>query len=291
MLALWALFLLSAMVISWALDLNSRLGLSSSANRVLEAEAMACSGSEVALHPLVKPDSVNLSRQVNRQAGYEAHITGEGGRLNINWLIAGEDAARLGILKRYLEIKGVELNERDRMVDNLLDYVQPSTGIHHLNSDPESDDYHLKHALLTRIDELKKVRRWEEFTSQPGWDTDLTLNSNGPVDVTWASREVLMALPGMNDQMIDSFLQLRRGPDGIDGTADDRPFKSPAEIAAALYLNDQQFKALQPFITIKDPVFRIVSVGRSGDALRTVQMVVRKGAAGSVPQLITWREF
>src|ERR1051325_338355 len=55
MLALWALFLLSALVISWALDINTRLSLSGSANRRLEAEAMACSGVEVAFHPLIKP--------------------------------------------------------------------------------------------------------------------------------------------------------------------------------------------------------------------------------------------
>ena len=44
MLALWALFLLSAMVIAWALDINSRLTLSGEASRVVEAEAMASSG-------------------------------------------------------------------------------------------------------------------------------------------------------------------------------------------------------------------------------------------------------
>ena len=57
MLALWALFLLSAVVISWALDIDTRISLSGNANRVLEAEAMACSGTEVALHPAVKPGS------------------------------------------------------------------------------------------------------------------------------------------------------------------------------------------------------------------------------------------
>src|SRR5438067_10768324 len=46
MLALWALFMLSAMVISWASDIQSRLSLSSNANRVLSAEAMACSGAD-----------------------------------------------------------------------------------------------------------------------------------------------------------------------------------------------------------------------------------------------------
>ena len=55
MLSLWALFLLSGMVISWALEIDSRMVLNGNANRVLEAEAMACSGSEIALHPGVRP--------------------------------------------------------------------------------------------------------------------------------------------------------------------------------------------------------------------------------------------
>ena len=96
MLALWALFLLSAMVISWALDINSRLSLAGNASRVLEAEAMACSGAEVALHPLVKPSSPNLIRSITDRKGYEAHVTGEGGRLNINFLLAGEDPTPIG---------------------------------------------------------------------------------------------------------------------------------------------------------------------------------------------------
>ena len=51
MLALWALFVLSAMVVAWALDIDSRLALNGEASRVLEAEAMASSGAEIALHP------------------------------------------------------------------------------------------------------------------------------------------------------------------------------------------------------------------------------------------------
>ena len=55
MLSLWALFLLSAMVISWALDIDSRLILSGYANRNLEALASACSGVEVAMYPERSP--------------------------------------------------------------------------------------------------------------------------------------------------------------------------------------------------------------------------------------------
>src|SRR5438067_9657042 len=80
MLALWALFLLSALVISWALDIDSRLSISGEGTRMLRAEAVACSGAEVALHPAVNPGSPNLSGELNGGARYEARITGEGGR-------------------------------------------------------------------------------------------------------------------------------------------------------------------------------------------------------------------
>ncbi len=289
MLALWALFLLSAMVISWALDINSRLSLSGDSNRLLKAEAMACSGAEVALHPAVNPGSANLRGGLGSGSRYEAHLTGEGGRLNINWLVAGEDPDRLEIFKRYLENKGIDLNERDTMVDSLLDWVEPNTGLHRLNAPPESDDYHPPHTLLTRIDELKKVAGWAEFTAAPGWDNDFTLNSSGPIDLEWASRDVLLALPGMTPAIVDRFLQMRQGPDGIDGTEDDGQFNGIADALAALGLNEEQAKQLNGLVAFKDPVFRVVSVGTAGKATRTVQMVFRR--LGANPQLINWKDF
>jgi len=289
MLALWALFLLSALVISWALDIDSRLSLSGDGTRMLKAEAVACSGAEVALHPAVNPGSPNLSGQLDNGASYQARLTGEGGRLNLNWLAAGEDPDRLAILRRYLEIKGIDLNERETMVDSLLDWVEPNTGLHHLNAPPESEDYHPPHTLLTRIDELKKVAGWADFTSTPSWDDDFTLNSSGPVDLAWAPRDVLLALPGLTPEVVDRFLQARQGPDGIDGTEDDMQFGSIDDVRLVLGLNQEQFKQLSGLISFKDPVLRVVSVGRAGKATRTVQMVFRR--VGVVPQLITWKEF
>ena len=289
MLSLWALFLLSAMVISWAVDINSRLTLSGNASRVLDAEAMACSGAEVALHPAVKPGSANLERKMGGGKSYQARISGEGGRLNVNWLVAGENPTRLEILRKYLENKGIDLNERDHMVDCLLDWVEPNTGAHHLNGASDSEDYHPAHRLLTKIDELKKVKGWEEFTSAPGWDEDLTLNSSGPVDLMWASRDVLLALPGMTNELVDRFLQIRRGPDGIDGTQDDAQFQSLEEARVAFGLREDQFKELGPLVSFKDQVYRVVSLGKASEATRVVQLVFR--SMGAVPQVITWKEF
>ena len=68
MLALWALFLLSAMVIAWALDIDSRLTLSGNASRVVEAEAMASSGAEVALDPAVEAGLERAARFVRAKS-------------------------------------------------------------------------------------------------------------------------------------------------------------------------------------------------------------------------------
>jgi hypothetical protein len=238
---------------------------------------------------MVNPGSSNLSGQVGNGARYEARLTGEGGRLHLNWLVAGEDPGRLAILRRYLENKGIDLNERETMVDSLLDWVEPNTGLHHLNAPPESDDYHPPHTLLTRIDELKKVAGWSEFTNTPGWEDEFTLNSSGPVDLAWASRDVLLALPGLTPEMVDRFLQLRQGPDGIDGTEDDMELNGIDEARVVLGLNQEQFKLLNGLVSFKDPVLRVVSVGTAGKAKRTVQMVFRR--VGVAPQVISWKEF
>ncbi|HZR06789.1 MAG TPA: hypothetical protein VFA61_13265 [Candidatus Udaeobacter sp.] len=330
MLALWALFLLSAMVISWALDIDSRLAVSGNASRVLDAEAMASSGADVALaeaaRPSPAPNSPNLHRQLDRGLSYDVQITGEEGRLDLNWLTLNEDPTKRAILQQYLTLKGVDLNDIDTMIDSLLDWVSPGQGIHHLNACPETDDYHPPHAPLTSVDDLKKICGWEKFTATPGWEEDFTvlpLSALGQyrIDLAWASRDVLRALsavlPGIGDDKVDRFLQLRRGADGIDGTADDYQFGAtaqgsassvptgssiPPEVLTTLGLNQQQFKqplpgtatSIEKLITFKGPILRVVSAGKSGDVTRSVQMIISRASLGGAvghPLVISWKEL
>jgi Type II secretion system (T2SS), protein K len=288
LLALWALFLLSALIISWALDINSRLAVSSEGTRMLRAEAVACSGAEVALNPTTKPGSPNLNGQLNKGATYQARITGEGGRIDLNWVVMPQN---IDILRNYLENKGIDLNERDLMIDALQDWIEPNTGLHRLNAPPESENYHPAHAPLARVDEVKKVAGWAEFTSVPGWDDDFTVNTQQGIDVSWASHDVLLALPGMTEDLVGRFLQIRQGPDGIDGTEDDTQITSIDDVRTMLGLNELQFKQIQPLLSpsIPVPVYRVVSIGTAGNAKRTVQLIFRR--VGVMPQVITWKEF
>jgi hypothetical protein len=299
MLALWALFLLSAMVISWALDINSRLTVSGNASRVLDAEAMASSGADLALHPLVKPDSANLHRQIDNREGYDVQIIGECGRLNLNLLAPGgvENTQLKEILRQYLSLKGIELNNADTMVDSLLDWMSPP-GLHRLNACPESDDYKPLHAALTSVEDLKKICGWAEFTSKPHWDEDFTLsNCGGVLDLAWASRDMLRALVQSlgigGDDRVDQFLQLRQGPDGIDGTPDDGLVDMPTALRTLGFPAQQSQQLTGLNLGLKNTlVFRVTSVGKSGDVTRTVQMIVSKGgAAGGRPMVMSWKEL
>jgi len=308
MLALWALFLLSAMVISWALDINARLSIASVANRNLEAVAMACSGAEVALHPSVKPGSSLLRGSFPQNQSYSVRITGEGGRLNLNRIaqaaIGDPNSPWRELLRKYLEVKGVDLNERDHMIDALLDWIDPDNLVR-TNGAEEEPGYKPANGPLKTLDEVKQIRGWEEFTSNPNWEDDftlLTMSQGGPqaaspqIDINSASRDVLLALPGFTEPLVDRFLELRRGPDGIDGTEDDVVFSVALTAQAdrmsmqlALGFRQDQFNQLLPLITDTSQVVRVISVGKSASTTRTVRMVVMKFNGGT--RLLSWKEL
>jgi hypothetical protein len=315
LLALWALFLLAGVVFAWALNINSRLTISATANRVLSAEAMASSGAEVALNPTIKPASANLHKKMGNES-YDVEMTGECGRFNLNLLAPGgaENPVLVAALRQYLNIQGVDLNDLDVMMDSLLDWITPTKGLRRLNAPEETDDYRPSHTALTSVDELKKIFGWAEYTSHPGWDKDFTTIIGGcqQIDAAYASRDVLRAF-GIPDDFVDRFLQLRAGPDALDGTSDDPLMDQPTALsllglgaAGAAPGKSPQANQIQNLIVFKSPtpVFRIVSVGKSGVVTRSVEMIVLKqvapvGVAAGVgtaiaagrPQVFSWKEL
>jgi hypothetical protein len=303
LLSLWALFLLAGVVFAWAMNINSRLTISGTANRILSAEAMASSGAEVAMNPTIKPASVNLHRAMGNES-YDVQMSGECGRFNLNLLAPGgvENPLLVAALRQYLNIKGVELNDLDVMMDSLLDWITPTKGLRRLNAPEETDDYRPPHTPLTSVDELKKVFGWAVYASHPGWDEDFTTIIGGcqQIDAAYASRDVLRAL-GIPDEFVDRFLQVRRGPDALDGTTDDPQMDQQTAFsllglgaAQTGTVKTPQANGIQNLVVFKspNPVFRIVSVGKSGNVSRSVEMIVLKQAAGfGRPQVFSWKEL
>jgi general secretion pathway protein K len=68
--------------------------------------------------------------------------------------------------------------------------------------------------------------------------------SNGKININTADANVLQMIPGVDAVMADVIIKQRAGPDGMDGTEDDIPFRNVNQLAAITGLNQQQFGTL-----------------------------------------------
>lgn len=287
LIVLWALIILSAAVFTWAKLIQQDIQISGRENRDIEALAMAHSGIALGLHPLVTRKTPLLEEQLGDNMGYKVTIVSEGGKLNINWLIAGEDPRKLEILKQWLAQMGLSFKERETFVDSLLDYVDGDNDPH-LNGIEDKGDYHPANRPLQSVDEIAQVANGKLLTEKPGWKDALTIHSQGPIDLTAANENILRLIPGIGELQMQRFLKYRRGPDGVDGTIDDPEFKSVQEIFSFLGVGEAQGKEMGGLIGWKDATMHITSEGTSAKVVRQVEVIARKG--GSTPVILYWKE-
>ncbi len=287
LLVLWALLLLSAAVFGFAQWMQQDLQLHAESNRDLEARAMAHSGLAFALHPMVSKLTPGLDEDFGNGLGYAVKMVSEGGKLNIRWLIEGEDQRKLDIFRKWLETRGLTYSERDIFIDSLLDWVDADDA-HRLNGVEDEGDYHPPNRPLQELEEIAQVRGSEPLTRTDAWKEALTIYSQGPIDLTAADPELLRLIPGLGEAQIQRFVQFRRGRDNIDGTLDDPEFKKLEEVQVFLGMSAEQFKQLGGLISVNDKTLHVTSEGRSGNAYRQVDVVVLK--TGGNPQILSWKE-
>jgi len=287
LLVLWALLLLSATVFAWVQWMQESIAAHSAENREMEARAMAHSGLAVGLHPLASAKTPLPGGRIAPGQDFRVEITGEGGRLNLNWLLRGEEPGKLTILRQWLERRGLDYEQRDQFIDGLLDYAD-ADHVRRLNGHEEDGEYHPANRELRSVEELARVRGAAPLTAQRGWQDHLTVHSLGPIDLNSAPIEVLQLLPGLGETRLRHFVEYRRGPDHLDGTPDDNSFPDLSAIQQFLKLTAGQFQELRPLISYQDPTMHIRSAGRSGNVTRLVEVIARKGA--DKLQIFSWKE-
>jgi len=292
LLVLWALLLLSAVVFAWVKSIQQDITIIHQANSGLDARALAHSGTWLALHPLVTKLTPLLSARFGPLRGYNVKLTGEGGKINLNWLLQAADQnpnMRL-LLENYLTRRGLSQHERATLIDSMLDWIQPGN-THHLNGMADSVTYKNAHRPFQSLDEVGKVNGSGPLVSKGGWKDDFTLYTQGPVDLLSASLLVLESIPGIGDARATRFLNIRQGPDHRDGTKDDYVFKNDEEVASYLGLTLEQYQALKNngLVTTGDQTYHILSEGYSADVKRQLEVVARK--TGGTPVILYWKEI
>jgi type II secretory pathway component PulK len=230
LLAIWALLLLSAVVLSWVEFISSEVELTRTENFGLDAEALAHSGIEIALHPGVTPRTPILKHEFSAGRGYTVTMKGEGGRLNINWLLAGEDPVKLNILKKYLALHQLDFRQRETLVDQLLDFTDQDN-VRRVNGLEEAPGYRAPNRPFQDVGEIEMIPGAEPLLKSPGWRNDLTVLSQGPIDLAYAPAHLLALFPGIGEPRANSFVQIRNGADAEPNTDDDLTFKKQAAIS------------------------------------------------------------
>ena len=293
MLAVWALILISAVVFAWVKVIDRGIDTVSRANRGLEAHALAHSGLAVALHPGVALNSPHLNASFDRDRAYRVTIKSEGGRVNLNYLLAGSDPAKLQFLKQYLTLRGLTFQEREVFMDCLQDWVGPTGGVRRLNGAPEGPDYHPPHRPLQSIDEIQLIKGSAPLVAKPDWKDDLTIYSSGPLDLESVPANLLALVPGIGEQRAQKFVKTREermlDKDNKKDNKDGHPFKNIAEALSFLGLSQEQYSQLSMFLGFRDPIQRIQSEGKSGKVIRQVDAIVRK-VQGVNSQILLWTE-
>jgi len=288
LIALWAIIVLTSTVLLWAGYIRQTIAVSGQNLNEIEARAMAHSGIALAMHPLTGKETPALAMEEGNDPGFRVRMLSEGAKLNINFLFQGEDPRKIDIFKRWLEARGIDYQARDRMVDCILDWLD-ADNIKRTNGQEDGPNYHPPNrGQFLSVEELAEVAGTEPLTSQPGWKDDLTVYSQGPIDLSAAPKNILRLLPGIGDLGIDSFLQWRRGGDGIDGTKDDPVIQKLETVQGFFGLNQTQWNALGGLIMLRDNTWQAISEGWSGNVVRQVTVVIRKGSQN--PQILNWKE-
>ncbi len=288
LMAMWAIIVLTSAVLVWAAYIRQTINVAGENLNDMEARAMAHSGLAIAMHPLVGKETPALGVAEQNDPGFRVRLLSEGAKLNLNFVFQGEDPRKLEMFRRWLENRGIEYQARNRMIDCILDWLD-ADNVQRTNGQEDGANYHPPNrGQFLTVEELAEVAGTEPLILQPGWKNELTVFSQGPVDMTAADANILRLLPGVGDLAIDRYLQWRRGGDGIDGTIDDPVIQKLETVQGFLGLNKTQWQSLGGLITLRDNTWQILAEGWSGKVVRQVAVVVRKGSQN--PQILNWQE-
>ncbi len=110
--------------------------------------------------------------------------------------------------------------------------------------------------------------------------------SSGRININTADTNVLQMIPGVDGQTAAAIVQQRSGPDGVDGTEDDTPFRNVGQVVAA-GVSPQAIAQLNNYCTVRSSTFEVRITAHIGDSSREfVAILYRNPASGTDVQVL-----
>ncbi len=290
---MWVIALLSALVATTMLLLREDVDTIETRRQMFRARLLAEQGLALAAHPDVKQDDVPLLRhEVDRGIGWIVEMQGEDGKINPNALLQRQDRE---MLRRIMRAWGLKSDETEKLIDALLDWVDPDDFVHGIGG-AESKFYGIRGLPFNRafrsIDEMAQVRYMNEVERiYPAWREWFSIYAGATVDLNEASAEVLSAVTGADRVLAQQFVARRNGRDGIPHTKDDAPFPDVQSALLALGVSSSNPQAAAGVLSVQSSITRIRSTGVVGDFRRTLYAIINRPTSptpgGAAPTGIT----
>lgn len=259
----------------------------------LRARQLAEMGVAVAAHPLIKAGDPLLQRRVSALESFNAVLSTEEGRLNINMLLTEE---RLPVLENIFNRWGMSPADAQGLAAALMDWRDPDD----LKRRPDSAeklDYEQEgfsdrpfNRAFASLDDLELVKNFEKvYEVKPDWRDCFTLKGSGQLDINAASASVIASLTGASVGNAEQLVETRSGPDGVPFTQDDTPLTNLEQALVILGLSGDQAAQITPLLTLQGQTRRIESVGRAGDDFCGIAVLVSQ--SGGSARISEWSEF
>ncbi len=286
LLVLWALLLLGALAMSFAFSMRTEALASRNGMDAVRAYFQARTGIGRAVVLLRTGPTDNASvltlRGEDGDAGYEARIEREGGRIDINF-------ASEPLLKEVLRNAGLPEDEAERLGDAILDW-KDGDDVPRRNG-AEAPEYAglpepiaPRNGRLESLEELRYVRGVTPELYAGIFARLFTVYGNSAqVDVNTAPLEVLKVLPGFTPETAARVAQRR----------DETPFRSPVELS--LFLGEEGVRGEPlPYLATASfsRFYTIRSTGRAGgQVVRSVRCTIdMAGGGGERGKIIRWED-
>lgn len=289
---LWVVAILSLVVFSSTQFLFIETEAAANANAAFQAKLLAERGIAIASHPDVEQGDSLLAQEFSEGESFEAKISSEGARLNLNQLLLNAESDRF-VLEELFVRWGLRFDEAAGVVDHLIDWVDPDDLETNLGAERR---FYLANGFLERPynraftshDEVELVHEFDQVVAaNPNWRDSFTFLSGGKLDLNEAPYELILVTCECGEADVEAFLKVR---DQMRSGVNFRTFETIEEALSLLNVPPGFLERVVNRVSISDPVRRLVSTGRFGSiAVESIVSVQYNGVAGSVLQWTTRR--
>lgn len=250
-------------------------------------------------------DGISLEKNPLGHGEYSVKITDLERKFNIN--LADEQ-----FLQQALILAGVDASAFPPVVDSILDWIDAddsaringSESEYYLTLDPP---YRAKNGYIDDLSELLLIKGitpeiyWgstagnhpvSAFQSRSGTAGlrgagGQTLNpvglvelftpfSSGKININTAAASALEMIPEVDENIARSIIQIRAGPDGVDGTLDDVPFRNVGELINVPGLGRNVVSQLSRYCDVRSHTFEVEVTASVNGVTRKYIAVIRR---------------